>query len=446
MSSKQVQRCLIDVLRLNEDGNNDWSKGHLKKMLSATSTLYNASLGKVMLKQDEETARCHICAFIAAERLMDKYDVDLTCSVDKVPMQPKKFKGFIELFKQNIFQTSPVKQFNWTPSPKKRPRSPVKSSNKFTSTNPEDLRKVLFNTPTKRKNGASPIKEQVFETPNSSPGKNASPRVRRKLAFEEDVENDEMNLSPVKNSPSPKKMKTLSNLAKVSNDKAQDNDDYQESESNSSSDEDLEPLDESEEDLSDLEAKSRRRSSTKGTRSDQRGKKSRSRSNVTNLLRKRHFKIKIEGIINLCNEFELPEEVAYSVLDEFTALSSYLVCPWQLACGLVLNCVFVVYNEKRRKDPRLDHLILEKMCILMKTVKVNEVMESMTIVKELIEGEKWFRELQIKYDYFDGANYEESISAKLGSMLQSNNILVSDDQYNTWLKKIKQDLSLIQNN
>lgn len=78
----------------------------------------------------------------------------------------------------------------------------------------------------------------------------------------------------------------------------------------------------------------------------------------------------------------------------------------------------------------------------MKTPHTEDIIETLTLVKELVEGEKWYRDLQVKHNCYDGACYEEAISAKLGSMLQPNNILVSDEQLANWKRKIEQDLSL----
>ncbi|CAI4559566.1 CBM_collapsed_G0026370.mRNA.1.CDS.1 [Saccharomyces cerevisiae] len=65
---QQVQHCVAEVLRLDPQEKPDWSSGYLKKLTNATSILYNTSLNKVMLKQDEEVARCHICAYIASQK------------------------------------------------------------------------------------------------------------------------------------------------------------------------------------------------------------------------------------------------------------------------------------------------------------------------------------------------------------------------------------------
>jgi len=118
------------------------------------------------------------------------------------------------------------------------------------------------------------------------------------------------------------------------------------------------------------------------------------------------------------------------------------MCPWQFLCGLVMNCVYVIFHERRSKDPRVDHLIMEKMLYSMHCSGVEEVVECIKIVREVVTGEKWFRDMQINNNYFDGQDYEEVIIGKLGSMLQKKNYLVTDDQFAIWRRRIEQDLSM----
>lgn len=398
MSNAQVQRCIRDVLGIDDNEVTDWTQSHMKKLLSATSTLYNASLNKVMLKQGEEAARCHLCAYIAAERLAEKHVKDLQYYLDRIPLEPRKARGLLELLHQNIFQSSPVKNFSWTPSPKKR-RSPVKDGDRFTAKDPKDLRKQLFGTPTK----LPPDVPVPYNAMEDSPSR-ASPspsKARRKLAFEEDVVDE-----PVE---SPTKKRSVSTLQSSSD----DSDDEQ------------------------SKAKKPR------SRQENGNKRNKGQSRTDNcLLRKKYYKVTPAEVVDLCNQFEIPKDVAYSILDHYLTYSTFLVCPWQLVCGLVLNAIFVVFTERRRKDPRVDHLIFEKMASLMKAAQMEEVIETLVLVKELVEGEKWFRDLQVKHNYYDGACYEEAISAKLGSMLQPNNILVNDEQLANWKRKIEQELSL----
>lgn len=402
MSNQQIQKCIRDIIQLNEKHDQDWTQGPLKKLLSATSTLYNTSINKVMLKQDEELARYHICAFIAAERLYQKTkDSAFEYSMNNIPLEPKKVRNLLNVFKSNIFQTSPVKNFHWSPSPKKSAgkKSPLKENDRFSSRDPNELRKELFGTPTKisPSKSLSPVKLSPGNLNTDSPIK-----ARRKLAFEDsqsDSEQDEDSHigSPERPTENPTKESTLDTSTNTP-----------------------------------TKSPIKRRRRTKGPFSG--GKVS--------LLHKKYYKVTPTELITLCNEFELPQTVAYGILDEYVAKSTYLTCPWQLVCGLVMNCVFIVFNDKRRNDPRIDHLLIDKMRRLMKSDGFSDVNLCVKIVKELITGEQWFRDLQVKYNYFNGVNYDEQIAVKFGSMLQSDNNLVSREQYANWYKKIEQDLSL----
>ncbi|CAR29343.1 hypothetical protein ZYGR_0AD00230 [Zygosaccharomyces rouxii] len=420
MSNHQIQRCIRDILGINQEEKLDWSQSHFKKLLSATSTLHTASLNKVMLKQDEETARLHLCAYIASERLADKHMPELSYYMDRVPLEPRKARKLMELIKQNVFQLSPVKNIQWTPSPKKRNgTSPLKNGDRFTAQDPQILRKQLFDTPTK---GNSPVGDPVKNAQVvNPPSATASPsKARRKLAFEEE---DEMeNPVPASN----QSLDTLAQLSLVANERLNNEEEEEELKKKPRSNKRSQQQQEQEQE----QPAPKRRKET-----------GRSRSEMC-LLQKRYYKVTPAEIINLCNQFEIPKDVAYSILDQFMSYASYLVCPWKLACGLVLNATFVVFTERRRKDPRVDHLILEKMCGITKAPQLEDITECINLVKELIEGEKWYRDLQIKHNYYNGACFDEAISTKLGSMLQPNNILVSNEQFTSWKRKIEQDLSL----
>lgn len=427
---QQVQHCVAEILRLDPVEKPDWSSGYLKKLTNATSILYNTSLNKVMLKQDEEVARCHICAYIASQKMNEKHMPDLCYYLDSIPLEPKKAKHLMNLFRQSLSNSSPMKQFAWTPSPKKSKRSPVKNGDRFTSSNPNDLRRQLFGTPTKighsEKNDSLIIPVLPPMQTNDAP-----PVTRRKLAFEEEETHDEELGS---------KCVSLKNHSTkgISGNGETDIDEYENHESESGS----------EEETSDVQERKGRKSiqnkRVKKPKSELKTAKTlRKRGRIPNsLLVKKYCKMTTEEIIRLCNDFELPREVAYKIVDEYNINATRLVCPWQLVCGLVLNCTFIVFNERRRKDPRIDHFIISKMCSLMLTSKVDEVIECVKLVKELIVGEKWFRDLQIRYDDFDGIKYNEIIFRKLGSMLQTTNILVTDDQYNIWKRRIELDLAL----
>lgn len=428
MSTKQVQRCLQDILGYDDNDNPEWNKGYLKKLVSATTTLYSTSVNKIQLTAEEEVARCHICALLAAERLSEKHMPDLKYYTDKIPLQPRRTTKIIGYFKQHIFGMSPVKDMSWTPSPKKR-RSPVKNNDRFTSQDPEELRRQLFGTPTNNGRGSTPITmRSESNTPSGSPQK-SPPKIRRKLAFEEedDEENEETNNSVVNKSRSESNESVINdsptknvssapvfgNVAIISPSKRTD------------------------------ESEESRESSVATERSPKRRRVDSPKKKVAlPLFEKKHANITAADIIKLCNTFELPKEVAYSVMEEYYARSSFLINSWQLLAGLVLNCVFIVFNERRRKDPRIDHIILNRMSIEMRCQDLSEVIDCTKMVKELMEGQKWYRDMEIKYNYFDGATYQEMIAKKLGSMLQPNNILATNDQYSNWSRKIRDDLSI----
>lgn len=401
----------------------------MKKLVSATSTLYNASLHKVMLKQGEEAARCHLCAYLAAGRLAEKHVKDLNYYLDRVPLEPRKARNLLQLFEQNIFQTSPVKNISWTPSPKKRIRSPVKGGDRFTARDPRELREQLFGTPTKVSTDIAPPNKTPSQA-TESPQKSSPTKARRKLAFEEETaEDDEIIQTPIKN-----------RRASIEDRSTEEGDltdqPFMDNETRGNLNSEQSPSKKRK-----AGGSPRKGNVKKGRTATKPEAPQKSKSDAC-LLRKKYYKVTPAETIDLCNQFEIPKDVAYHVLDHYLSYASFLVCPWQLVCGLVLNATLVVFTERRRKDPRVDHLIFEKMADIMKTPHIEDVIESFALVKELVEGEKWYRDLQIKHNYYDGACYEEAISTKLGSMLQPNNILVSDEQLNNWKRKIEQDLSL----
>lgn len=159
-------------------------------------------------------------------------------------------------------------------------------------------------------------------------------------------------------------------------------------------------------------------------------------------LERLYVKISPSEVISLCNDFEIPSDVAYQLLDYFIANSTYLTRPWQLVCGLILHSAFVIYHEKRHKDPRIDHHLVDRMANAMNCSSTDDIFNCYKIVEELVIGEKWFRNLQIKYNYFDMFSYQELMSIRLGSMLQNNSVLLSDEQYSNWKRRVLQDLSL----
>ncbi|AGO10588.1 AaceriABR135Cp [[Ashbya] aceris (nom. inval.)] len=410
MSVSQVRQSVSEILGLNaQDDAPDWNSGRLKRMATTTATLYNVSLNKVMLKQPEEIARCHICAYLAAEKLSEKYEPELQYYREKIPLEPRKTVKLVELFKQTLWTSSPVRNLNLSPSPKK-------DRGRLSARDPVELRAELFGTPVKRSGAATlPGAAELSPTKQLSPSKPmspAKPSPRRRLAFEDDDEDYEPGTSP---QPSPRRSIFPGGFEP----------DPEESEFDSPT---KSPF------------KSPTRSPTKSAQSSPR--KKRGEYNQWNMLYKKYYRITPEEIVGLCNQFELPSRVAFQVLDCFGMHATYLVYPAQLVCGLVMLCCFVVHHRKRASDPTIDDYLLNKMCALLRSNSTSDVLEAMKITKELLDGENWYRALKIEYDYYDGADFEQSLAMRLGSMLQNSNVIASNEQFEEWKKKVMLDLSL----
>lgn len=450
MSTQQIQRCVCEILGLNlEDGNYNWGEGRLKKMVSTTSTLYNVSLSKVMLKQNEEVARCHICAYIAADKLSEKYEPDLKYYRDKIPLEPRKTTKIIGIFKQNIFMSSPVKNLSWSPSPRKK-LSSVKNGARFTAMDPSELRKQLFGTPTKSRGEAQAL-QRMAQLPSTKATGISSGDARRKLRFEENDSDEEdygalSGETPVKglgksSKPSRKLLEAHAERGGNVALNAKDEDGVSQEEAESSTEFNT-PL--------PSPRKRGRPPNNSATPSPKKlhaqesvsPRKKRGEYGQNTLLRKKYYKVSPKEIIILCNHFEIPRDTAYKILDQFSIHASYLVFPFQLVCGLIMNCCLVIFNEKRLKDSRIDEYLFKKMAALMHTSDMEDIIESIKIVKELVVGERWFRTLKVDYNYYDGAEYEETIATRLGNMLQKTNILATEDQFERWKHKVLTDISL----
>lgn len=434
MSGVQLQRCLKDVLAQDDSVQEDWSQGDMKRLLNATSTLYRTSLNKVMLKSDEETVRGHVCALMACERLQEKQQAKGNADVvkyymDRIPLEPKKVRHLVNVFKQNISQCSPVKNIQWSPSPKKPrgrgllPPSPIKrtvSNNGFTSQDPKDLKKILFgsnnNTPL-RPISSTDQSASNLSTPMKSP--------RRKLTFEIDDADNENDA-------------TYSDSAINGGNKRS----FIESNEPTPEATNLSPIKTNEKETSNSPIRDSSTKKAKKGVSDYLIRKSAKYNKKLPYLERKFVKISPSEVINLCNEFEIPSAAARQLLDYFIYNATYLTHPWQLLCGLVLHTSFIVYHEKRRKDPRIDHHLVDRMASCMNCSSLDEIFNCYRIVEELIAGEKWFRNLQIQYNYFGGFNYQELTTIRLGSMLQKNSVLLSDEQYSNWKRRVLQDLSL----
>ncbi|AAS50906.1 ABR135Cp [Eremothecium gossypii ATCC 10895] len=410
MSVSQVRQSVSEILGLNaQEETPDWNSGRLKRMAATTATLYNVSLNKVMLKQPEEIARCHICAYLAAEKLSEKYEPELQYYREKIPLEPRKTVKLVGLFKQTLWTSSPVRNLNLSPSPKK-------DGGRLSARDPVELRAELFGTPVKRAGAVTlPGAGELSPTKQLSPSKPMSPvkpSPRRRLAFEDEDEDYEPDASP---QPSPRRSIFPGGFEP----------DPDESEFDSPT---KSPF------------KSPTRSPTKSAQSSPR--KKRGEYNQWNMLYKKYYRITPEEIVGLCNQFELPSRVAFQVLDCFGMHATYLVYPAQLVCGLVMLCCFVVHHRKRASDPTIDDYLLKKMCALLRSNSTSDVLEAMKITKELLDGENWYRALKIEYDYYDAADFEQSLAIRLGSMLQNSNVIASTEQFEEWKKKVMLDLSL----
>ncbi|SCU96164.1 LANO_0E12684g1_1 [Lachancea nothofagi CBS 11611] len=426
MSTQQVRRCICDVLGEDlENTAHDWTQGRLKKLQNTTSTLYNVSLSKVMLKQHEEVARAHLCAFLAAEKLSEKYEPDLRYRSDKIPLDPRQTSKMLDILRNTLLTASPVKNLSWSPSPKKMQRSPVKNGGRFTAIHPNEMRKQLFGTPTKGgrdkevPNGNSGAPKQGASKDTAVQDITLSPKrtARRKLVFEMDEAEDQRDVT-IAQDP------TLVSVVPDEPDKIDE------------PDEDFEPA-------STQSSPSKRTTSPKRRfQAPDLDASTTSANQRSCLLYKKYYKVTAAEIVELCNHFELPRDVTYRILDQFFEHATYLVFPFQLVCGLVLNCCQVVFNEQRRKDPRVTEYLYQKMCLLMQTTELSEIKESMRIVRELIDCEKWFRNLKVQHDYYDGVAYEEAIAIRLGNMLQRPTNIASDEQFGIWKNRLVTDISL----
>lgn len=412
MSTQQVRTCVTDLLGVKNDSNVDWQDQRLKKVASTTATLYNVSVSKVMLKNSEELARCHICALIAFQKLAEKYDNDLPYSQEKIPLPPDQVSKLVNIFKRNIWPHSPQKdtegqllKFDDTASPSVR-KSAVKNA-RFTGIDPKSLQEQLFQTPSKSrtKSGIQPLKNVDL-----SPSKGSRASVRRKLVFEADTENG----LPLPILATPKNKTDMINIPQVFGSVEDDPE-------------------------SPLRQSPFRDSPSKYTPSP---RKKRGKYNEWNMLYKKYYRPSTAELVTLCNEFELPEEVTATIISEFNNNATYLAYPTQLVCGLVLLCSFVVFNQQRNQDSTIDNKLMKKMAAQMRTTNDEDIMEAIKITKELIDGEKWYRELRVKFDYYDGSDFDNAIAVRIGSMLQDEYEVVSEEQYSNWKRRIMVDLSL----
>lgn len=431
MSSKQLQDSVNDILGLKsvDEASDELKESNgINKISDLSRRLYNSSLNKVMLKNDEEIARPYLCAFLACQLFEEKRKLtNLLYFIDRIPLEPRKAKNLIQLFKyQLVDNASPLKNYNWSPSPKKNKKqnSPLKSTESLVSRNPEELRKDLFGSPSASRilktPSASPLKDTLALTAKSA---QASPlKTRRRLEFEEE------NLEDIN--------EFVSSISSPVKNKKKDSD--------ISPSREPTPVEISETSVI-LESPTKRRGRPRKTdiREGNQIPKSPEKKRIS-LLEKKHAKVSISEFFKLCNLFELPKDVTYPIYDFFQKNSSFLISPWQLVCGLILISSFIAHSKKCRKDPRTKLLIIQKMLIPMRTRSVQDITATIPIVKELITAETWYRNMQMRYNCFDGISFNEVSSQKLGSMLQKDNVLFTSNQYAIWEQRILQDISLRQ--
>ncbi|SCU80353.1 LAMI_0B01926g1_1 [Lachancea mirantina] len=423
MSAQQIRRCISDILGISaDDSSSNWNQGRLKKLQSTTSTLYNISLSKVMLKQNEEIGRAHICAYLATERLAEKHEPGLRYYSDKIPLEPRHALKVMELFKTALLKGSPAKQINWSPSPKKS-LSPVKNAGRFTSMNPDDLRRQLFGTPTKSDVKSATPKIKPADNHEESSRNEKGPKdasTRRRLVFEDEDPDPAVDKGGLRGKSI--ELQT-SNGYKVDSESSP-----------------VTPRKRAK--STQLSAGSPKKSRFQDTpyRSELSG--SGDTANRGCLLYKKYCRATPSEIVELCNHFEIPSEITYRILDKFSEHATYLVYPFRLVCGLILNCCQVIFSDKRKQDPRIDEYLFKKMGLLVKTSNFSEMKECMKMVREIIDGEKWYRALKVKHNFYDGVAYEEAIAIRLGNMLQRSSNIATEEQYTSWKHKTLTDLTL----
>lgn len=422
MSTQQVRTCIKDLLGAKNESEVDWQEPNVKRLVSTTTTLYNVSAGKVMLKSSEELARCHICALIACEKLVEKYDEGLVYTTDKIPLPPDQVTKLVGIFKRNIWPNSPLKDDTGREVRFESGRSPsmknsVVKNTRFTGIDPKTLQEQLFETPTKsRKRKAKSIEPLTQFDLSPTKGDQRS-TTRRKLTFETESENtiDDKSSLPLPLLATPQNKSALINVRDVFGSTA-----------------DFDPM-------SPTKQSPQRQSPVKDTPSP---RKRRGKYNEWNMLYKKYHKPTTAELITLCNEFELPSEVTHTIIREFSSHSTYLAYPTQLVCGLILLSAFVVFNHQRSQDPTIDIKLMKKMAAHMRTGNNEDIMEAIKITKELIDGEKWYRDLRVQHDYYDGSDFSNAIAIRVGNMLQEEYEAVSEEQYANWKRKIMVDLSL----
>ncbi|KAL6948610.1 hypothetical protein ACO0QE_001082 [Hanseniaspora vineae] len=163
----------------------------------------------------------------------------------------------------------------------------------------------------------------------------------------------------------------------------------------------------------------------------------------------RYKRLEPERIIDLCNKFELPSDVAIQLMDFYYENSQTLTSSYRLICGLILNCCKYVFIKQRTENPSLDYILINRMKNIMECTEDEEIYVSMELAYELLEGSPWYRNLRNKYVNTSREDFLNGLLERRGSVLQINKSFgtsstlgttVSDDFFESWREKTIIDL------
>ncbi|KAH3901391.1 uncharacterized protein SCODWIG_03324 [Saccharomycodes ludwigii] len=460
-----IDQSIADLLKKSRDEIN-WKDPNFIKLHTATTTIYNLSLTKLPhLKPDESVARCHIAALLSLEKLKSKYpDLNIEYSIEKIPVAPKKLNKIVQMFKENILNISPVKQkidtlsgLDWFSD-----KSPVKRKvNDMLSMSPMELRERLFDEDVETKNESSKKRSKIAvktkknesikalitnATPtriqdgtitsmlnySSSPmketmntdNKSATATPRRKLAFELA---DLPPSSPIKNT---------ANYINNNESSIQTKNDVKETV-------EKEPFEEADEKIADsLNSKSCSDVTANGPVSKTKKNVVLKSLTLIPYLEKKYVKFKPKELMDICNIFEIPYDEAMCIIDFILKNTNYLIHAYKMLCGTILLCCRYIFAKERKKNIKADEIILSKMKYLLKCEDTAELFYCCDLMQELLEGEKWFKDLKLKYGINTKEEFEQQILIRRGSMLQHSKAVVSDEEYESWKNNILTDLHL----
>lgn len=163
----------------------------------------------------------------------------------------------------------------------------------------------------------------------------------------------------------------------------------------------------------------------------------------------RYKRLEPERIIELCNKFELPSDVAIQLMDFYYENSQSLTSSSRLICGLILNCCKYVFINERAKNPSIDYILINRMKHVMECTDDEEIYISMELAYELLESSSWYKNLRHKYVNTSRKDFLSGLLERRGSMLQINKSFgtssssgntVSDDFFESWREKTIIDL------